>query len=78
VVVIPSSFIDWFAVQQRVPVWLYLQTELVILIGIEIAYGVALLLSGAAVPGTSIRLGSPLFDIGDSVKERIRRIGRTE
>ena len=49
-VVIPTCFIDWFAIQQRIPVWLYLQTELVVLIGIEIAYGVALLASGVAVP----------------------------
>jgi hypothetical protein len=49
-VVIPSCFIDWFAVQQRIPLWVYLQSELVVLIGLEIAYGVALLASGAAVP----------------------------
>jgi hypothetical protein len=54
-VVIPACFIDWFAVQQRVPLWLYWQTELVLLIGIEIVYGVALFAAGVAVPVLSYR-----------------------
>ena len=49
-IVIAACSIDWFAVQQRVPVWFYVQTELVVLIAIEIAYGVALLASAAAIP----------------------------
>jgi hypothetical protein len=49
-VVSATCFIDWFAIQKRAPVWLYWQTELVLLISIEIAYGVALLASGTAVP----------------------------
>ena len=49
-IVIPSCFIDWFAVQKRVPVWFYWQSELALLIGIEVAYGIALLASGLAVP----------------------------
>ena len=49
-VVILTCFIDWFAIQKRLPLWVYWQTELVLLIGIEIAYGVALLASGVAVP----------------------------
>jgi hypothetical protein len=48
--VIPACFIDWFAVQKRVPLWLYWQAELVVLIGIEIAYAIALIAASFAVP----------------------------
>lgn len=43
-------FIDWFAIEKRISHTVYLQIELVLLIGIELAYVIALFVSGVAVP----------------------------
>ncbi len=48
--VLPLLFLDWFRILRQIPLWLYWRTELVLLIGIEAAYGVALLAAGFGFP----------------------------
>ena len=48
--VLPLFFLDWFRILRQIPLWLYWRTELVLLIGIEAAYGVALLAAGFGFP----------------------------
>jgi hypothetical protein len=47
---VPLFFVDWFWVRKHTPLWVFWQTELILLIAIEIAYGVALLVTGLAMP----------------------------
>ena len=47
---LPLFFIDWFWVRKQIPLWLFWKTELILLIALEIAYGVAVLVTGLAIP----------------------------
>jgi tetratricopeptide (TPR) repeat protein len=53
--VVPLFFLDWFRIQRQIPLWFYWKTELVLLIGIEAAYGAALLGAGSALPVLAFR-----------------------
>ena len=47
------SFLDWFRIVRGIPLWLFWRSELAFLTGIEVAYGVTLILSVLAVPALS-------------------------
>jgi len=47
---VPWFFVDWFWVRKHIPLWLFWKTELILLITLEIAYGVTLFVTGVAIP----------------------------
>ncbi len=51
--VLPLFFLDWFRIVREIPLWLFWRSELALLIGIEVGYGVTLILSVFAVPALS-------------------------
>ena len=52
--VLPLLFLDWFRIVREIPLWLFWRSELAFLTGIEVAYGVTLILSVFAVPALSL------------------------
>ena len=53
--ILPLFLVDWFWIRKRIPLWLFWKTELILLITLEIAYALALLAAGLAVPVLGIR-----------------------
>lgn len=47
---VPLLSLDWFRILRQIPVWWFWKSELIVLIGIEAAYGVSLLVSILAIP----------------------------
>ena len=53
--IFPLFLVDWFWIRKRIPLWLFWRTELILLITLEIAYGLSLLLAGVAIPVLGFR-----------------------